>query len=285
MVESICQIPDQIRRSVFANECSKIMDISENVLLSEIGRKLAMGNHDRQTSEFLRNQSRLSNGGQPTQPQSHFAPPPEDLFVDDPTPDGGYVRPVVPSMAAGSGVDALEYEILKYLLKHGHKQVDIVHGAQVNSYNIASLIFGELADGDLSFLNATYNAILQLYRSEWERLGEGVEVPTSTFLESDNADVCNKTVEILTCDDNYIPSQLWEVKHAKSNDDETLSVGVPKSLMLYKSKALDRMIKDLQLQLCADGITEASERDILQRLSKLNTIKVEIARRIKRLIL
>ncbi len=283
MVESICQIPDQIRRSVFAKECSKIMDISESVLLSEIGRKLAMSGGDRQTNEFLRNQSRFS---QPqSQQSSQFVPPPDDLFVDDPTADGGYVKPVVPSMETGSGVDALECELLKYLLKHGHQMVDIVHGAQVNSYNIATLIFSELADGDMNFRNNTYNAILQLYRAEWERLGEGVEVLTSTFLESEDADVCNKTVEILTSDDNYVPSQLWEVKHAQSNEQEVLSNGVPKAVILYKSKALDSMIKELQMGLSAENISEDEERDILQRLSKLNSIKVDIAHRLKRLIL
>ncbi len=284
MVDSICQIPDQIRRSVFAKECSKIMDISENVLLSEIGRKLAMGAGDRQTNEFIRNQSRFS---QPQQPQqsSQFIPPPDDLFVDEPTPDGGYIKPVIPSMETGSGVDALEYELLKYLLKHGHQAVDIIHGSQVNSYNIASLIFSELADGDLSFRNETYNAILQLYRAEWERLGEGVEVPTASFLESENADLCNKTVEILTSDDNYVPSQLWQAKHVQSHENEVLSNGVPKAVILYKSKVLDRMIKELQARLLDANITEQEERDVLQRFSKLNSIKVEIAHRMKRLIL
>ncbi|MFI3289963.1 MAG: DNA primase [Rikenellaceae bacterium] len=285
MVESICQIPDQIRRSVFAKECSKIMDISESVLLSEIGRKLAVGGGDRQTKEFLRNQSRISQNQRQPQQSSQFVPPPDDLFVDDPTPDGGYVKPVVPSMETGSGVDALEYELLKYLLKHGHQMVDIVHGAQVNSYNIATLIFSELADGDMNFRNATYNSILQLYRAEWERLGEGVEVLTSTFLECEDAEVCNKTVEILTSDDNYVPSQLWQVKHVQSNEQEVLSNGVPKAVILYKSKALDSMIKELQIGLSAEGITEDDERDILQRLSKLNSIKVDIAHRLKRLIL
>ncbi|MFI3248206.1 MAG: DNA primase [Rikenellaceae bacterium] len=282
MVESICQIPDQIRRSVFAKECSKIMDISENVLLSEIGRKLALATGDRQTNEFLRNQSRFAQQ-QPQQPQ--FAPPPDDLFIEDPTPEGSYVKPIVPSMETGSGFEALEYELLKYLLKHGHQSVDIIHGAQVNSYNVASLIFGELADGDMSFRNTTHNAILQLYRSEWERLGEGVEVPPSLFLESSNAEVCNKTVEILTSDDNYVPSQLWQVKHSQTNDREVLSNGVPKSVILYKSKVLDGMIKELHQKLTIEGISENEERDILQRLSKLNSIKVEIAHRLKRLIL
>ncbi len=283
MVESICQIPDQIRRSVFAKECSKIMDISESVLLSEIGRKLAMSTNDRQTNEFLRNQARFNQPSQ-QQPSQQFAPPPDDLFVDDPSPEGSYVKPVIPSMETGSGVGALEFEILKYLLKHGHQSVDIVYGAQVNSYNIASLIFGELADGDMSFSNNTYNEILSLYRAEWERLGEGIEVPANIFLESSNPELCNKTVEILTVDDNYEQSKLWTVKHAQSNEEEVLSNGVPRSVMLYKSKVLDRMIKEQQTKLIS-GLDEKEESDVVLRLAKLNSIKVEIARRLNRLIL
>ncbi len=80
MVESICQIPDQIRRAIFAKECSRIMDIDESVLLSEIGRKIAMGAGDAQTAEFIRNQSQRGGAGSSG---SRRQPPPNDLFVND----------------------------------------------------------------------------------------------------------------------------------------------------------------------------------------------------------
>ncbi|MFI3259612.1 MAG: DNA primase [Rikenellaceae bacterium] len=290
MVESICQIPDQIRRAVFAKECSRIMEIDESVLLSEIGRKVAMGVGDAQTSEFLRNQSRR-NGGYNTnntyRSGSAPTPPPDDLFVDDGYLDAPKPKAVVPSLEAGSSVEVLEVELLKYLLKYGHKSVDIIQGAQVNSYNVASLIFEELEDGGMSFHNATNSSILQLYREKWEALGEGVEVPTSVFLEVDDVDVCTRTVDILTAGDNYVQSQLWQqARHSRGdNEEEILSTGVTRSLLLYKSKSLEGMLKDLQQELAQPNLTEGKQIDIVQRLSKLNAIKVMIAHQLKRVVI
>ena len=39
MVQSIAQIPDPIQRSVYIKECARIMDIDENILISEVARK------------------------------------------------------------------------------------------------------------------------------------------------------------------------------------------------------------------------------------------------------
>ena len=39
MVQSIVQIPDPIQRSVYIKECARIMDIDENLLIAEVGRK------------------------------------------------------------------------------------------------------------------------------------------------------------------------------------------------------------------------------------------------------
>ncbi len=300
MVESICQIPDQIRRSVFAKECSRIMDINENVLLSEIGRKVEMGVGDAQTAEFLRNQTRRNtqyNSGQynsGSQQQPRRMPPPDNLFVDD-----GYISPslssdpsqratTIPSLLkAGSSVQVLEHEILKYLLKHGHQSVDIIHGAQVNSYNVASLIFTELEEeGGIVLLNPTYNTILQLYHKEWQRMGEGVEVSTAIFLESEVAEVCNTTVDILTADDNYVQSQLWNNRsQSEESLREILSNGVSRSITLYKSKLVDNMIREEQAKLNSPTISEEQIGKILKRLAHLNNLKVKIAHKLKRTIL
>ncbi|MFR9620907.1 MAG: DNA primase [Rikenellaceae bacterium] len=286
MVDSICQIPDQIRRSVFAKECSRIMGIDERVLLSEIGRKVALATGDRQTSEFLRNQQRKREVEQ-RRGGGEFIPPPDDLFLDD-NYEGEIPsqRTIAPTLEAGSSVEVLEGELLKYLLKHGHQMIDIIHGAQVNSYNIATLIFSELEDGGMtSFRDATHDAILSLYRTHWQKLGEGVEVPTTPFLESDNAEVCNRTVAILTSEDNYVASQIWKMRATDGdNYEEILSKGVTKSILLYKSKALESMIKELYARL-NDQLSEEAESDVMQQLARLNAIKVEIAHHLKRMIL
>ena len=263
MVQSIAQIPDPIQRSVYIKECARIMDIDENILISEVARKRLTTSGDREADEFLRRQA--------TQRQREAA-----------QPEVEYVRKV----EAGSGFEALEREIVKYLLKYGHCSFDFKEGRTMVACNVAEVVFDELGRDNIVFRNPVYAKIMETYRGQWERLGTGTEVPAHCFLNHIDPEVCNASVDILTSDDNYVPSQLWRRKeiHVES-DAEMLAVGVPKAVTLYKSKVVEEMIKELQAKLGDESLPEEEQVALLQRLSGLNKVKVSIARRLQRLIL
>ena len=197
-------------------------------------------------------------------------------------PDGKYVRQI----EAGSGIEALEREIVKYLLKYGHCSFDFKEGPAMVACNVAEVIFDELGRDGIEFRNPVYAQIMATYRTEWERLGTGVEVPVHCFLNHIDPEVCNASVDILTSDDNYVPSELWRRKeiHVESAA-EMLAVGVPKAVTLYKSKVVEGMIKELQVRLGDETLPEEEQDALLQRLSGLNKVKVSIARKLQRLIL
>ncbi|MFZ6728917.1 DNA primase [Alistipes dispar] len=263
MVQSIAQIPDPIQRSVYVKECARIMDIDENILISEVARKRLTTSGDREADEFLRRQA--------AQRQREAA-----------QPEVEYVRKV----EAGSGFEALEREIVKYLLKYGHCSFDFKEGRTMVACNVAEVVFDELGRDNIVFRNPVYAKIMETYRGQWERLGTGTEVPAHCFLNHIDPEVCNASVDILTSDDNYVPSQLWRRKeiHVES-DAEMLAVGVPKAVTLYKSKVVEGMIKELQAKLGDESLPEEEQVALLQRLSGLNKVKVSIARKLQRLIL
>ena len=263
MVQSIAQIPDPIQRSVYVKECARIMDIDENILISEVARKRLTTSGDREADEFLRRQA--------AQRQREAA-----------QPEVEYVRKV----EAGSGFEALEREIVKYLLKYGHCSFDFKEGRTMVACNVAEVVFDELGRDNIVFRNPVYAKIMETYRGQWERLGTGTEVPAHCFLNHIDPEVCNMSVDILTADDNYVPSELWRRKEIHlETDAEMLAVGVPKAVTLYKSKVVEEMIKELQAKLGDESLPEEEQVALLQRLSGLNKVKVSIARRLQRLIL
>lgn len=263
MVQSITQIPDPIQRSVYIKECARIMDIDEQILISEVARKRLTSSGDRETDEFLRRQT-VQRQQEAKQPEVE------------------YVRQV----EAGSGFEALEREIVKYLLKYGHCSFDFKEGRQLVACNVAEVIFDELSDGNIAFRNPVYARIMEAYREQWTHLGPGVEVPAHHFLNHLDPAVCNMSVDILTADDNYVPSELWRRKdiHIES-DAEMLAVGVPKVVTLYKSKVVDTLIKELQARLGDENLPDDELREVLQRLAGYNKVKVQIAHKLQRLIL
>mgnify|MGYP000136410018 FL=1 len=263
MVQSIAQIPDPIQRSVYIKECARIMDIDENILISEVARKRLTTSGDREADEFLRRQA--------AQRQREAA-----------QPEVEYVRKV----EAGSGFEALEREIVKYLLKYGHCSFDFKEGRTMVACNVAEVVFDELGRDNIVFRNPVYAKIMETYRGQWERLGTGTEVPAHCFLNHIDPEVCNASVDILTSDDNYVPSQLWRRKeiHVES-DAEMLAVGVPKAVTLYKSKVIEGYIKEWQAKLADESLTEEQQNEVIQRLAGFNKVKVTIARKLQRLIL
>lgn len=151
--------------------------------------------------------------------------------------------------------------------------------------NVAEVIFAELSDDNIEFRNPVYAKIMNVYREQWTQLGTGTEVPAHVFLNHIDPEVCNMSVDILTADDNYVLSELWQRKEIHVDSDaEMLAVGVPKAVTLYKSKVIEALIKELQAKL-ADELSDDEQKDIMQRLAAYNQVKKTIANKIGRPIL
>ena len=264
MVQSIAQIPDPIQRSIYIKECARTMDIDEQILIGEVARKRLTSSGDRETDDFLRRQAaaRQRESEAPARPEAEYAP----------------------KVEAGSSFEALEREIVKYLLKYGHSSFDFKEGNTMVPCNVAEVIFSELSDDQIVFRNPVYAKIMAAYREQWEQLGTGVEVPAHIFLSNIDPEVCTAAVDILTADDNYVASEIWKRKevHVES-DAEMLAVGVPKAVMLYKSKVIESLIKELNGQLAKAADEE--QADLIRRLDNYNQVKAAIARKLGRPIL
>lgn len=269
MVRSIVQIPDSIQRAVFIKECSRIMDVDEGVLVAEVARKRATQSGDREAGEFIRRQQMAMRREQPQPPV-----------------DAGFEPDLTKPAVAGSSVDALEREIVKYLLKSGHKSFEVTEARNVVEINIAAEIFDNLDADAISFTNPIYDRILSLYRDKWRESGIGVEVPAQVFVNHPDPEVCNMAVDLLTSDDNYVPSEIWRRKdvHVES-ESEMLAVGVPKAIMLYRSKVVERMINEQRERLKDETLSDEEQAECLMQLSKLNQVKLALAKQSQRLIL
>ena len=270
MVRSIVQIPDSIQRAVFIKECSRIMDVDEGVLIAEVARKRATQSGDREAGEFIRRQQMAMRREQPQTPAAETGAEPD------------LTKPAV----AGSSVDALEREIVKYLLKSGHKSFEVTEGRNVVEINIAAEIFDNLDADAISFTNPIYDRMLNVYRDKWRELGTGVEVPAQVFVNHPDPEVCNMAVDLLTSDDNYVPSEIWRRKdvHVES-ESEMLAVGVPKAIVLYRSKVVERMINEQRERLKDESLSDEEQAECLMQLSKLNQVKLALAKQSQRLIL
>ena len=92
------------------------------------------------------------------------------------------------------------------------------------------------------------------------------------------------SVDLLTADDNYIISKIWEQKdvHVES-DEEQLAEAVPQTMMLYKWRVVDKHLSELSARL-AECTTEEEVAAIMENMSLYNTVRTKISKISNRLI-
>ena len=279
IVSSIALIPSKIQRSVFIKECAKIMDIGEDVLVSEVVRKSVGATYGKETREFV------------TKAQQHIRQE-EESAQRSISLDGQKV---------GSSMTELEREIAGYLIKYGHLTLTYREGKMTVSFNVADSIFDSLDGDDVYFQDPRYRAIVECYRAHREGLGEGEKVPEHYFIELDNPDASSAAVDILTEGENHRQSAIWrrrdgytdseeniEKEQARRLNDELTRLGrvIPKAIILYKSKAIEAIISQLNERLASlEEGDDVKEAQILEAIGKLNAERNKIAHQTDRNIL
>ena len=267
IVQSIAQIPDNIQRSLFVRECAKIMDIDASLLVGEVARKRMSSLGDKEAEEFVRRQQRFRRDDVREQQAA------ADV-------DAGQKIGATP---VGSSIDALEREIIQYLLRYGDRNFDYKEGQTYLSLNVAEQIIAELNEDDTQMSNPVYNEILAIYRKAY---AEGRKVEMHELINNPNPDVCNAAIDIITSEDNYTESAIWEQKEVHTtSESEMLQEGVPKALLLFKSKSVSGMIAKLQAKLADKDLSDDEVMALAEELAKLNRVKVMLAKKIKRLLL
>ena len=266
MVHSIAHIPDQIKRSEYVRYCAEIMNTDQQTLAVAVARNIDALKGNVEAQNFLQRQQMIER--QQATPESLYVAKPETT------------EPAHKGFTAGTTQETLEREITKYLLKYGHMDIVIEEGRESLTYNIATYIFDELDADGLSLEISPYNAIVAAYRAEWERIGEGVEVSPHIFINHHDVLVSKASIDLLTSDDNYVISKIWEQKEVHlATDEEQLSEGVPKVVVLFKWRTLDKHMAELQKRMAEDD-----DANIIQTFAKYQAARVAIAKKVGRLI-
>ena len=269
MVHSIALIPDEIKRSEYVRYCADIMGVDQNTLAVAVARNLDGVKGNVEAQNFLNRQQFRSQ--QQAQPSSLYGT----------APKAGAGVSMGATTAGGTTPETLERDLTKYLLKYGHCYCAVLQERDVVEFNVARYIFDELDNDGLQFDNATYRTIMDIYRTEWKRLGDGEEVPTHHFINHHDPNVSGVSIDLLTSDDNYVISKIWEQKEVHiESAEEQLAEAVPKAVVLYKWRTLDKRIAEIKARIASGDDSDA----VISLLTKYQAARVAIAKAVGRLI-
>ena len=186
IVESISLIPDAIVRSVYVQECSRLLQIDEQVLLSELNKR-RQKRAEQQFSRERYNQERQSaaptgtpqtTGTTPAAPVNDNETPPPPSLADVPAPaETPEAVPVTDHtlsqrMVQQSPLEKYEREIIRYIVRYGYR--NLFETADGSWQKVWEYIVEELSIDSIELSNPLYKHIVELTAEQREHEAQQV---------------------------------------------------------------------------------------------------------------
>jgi DNA primase len=255
IVESVALVPDLVLRSLYVQQCSRLLQVNEQALISEMNK-------------VLRRQYRRHLGGD--------QPVPEELLAPN-------VAPVQPTHE-DLGTTPQERDLLRMLLSYGHQRIDVPFQQDDGStaheeMSVAEAMFEMLALDDLLFDEPLFREIYMDYRHS-SNLGQPVD--TNRYVAHENDQWRSAAIDLLT--EKHVLSPNWKERHKihVKRESEALYDALEEAVDILKERRVDRMIRERQEQL-----KEGAHEDLmitLQEIMRLSEAKKKLARKTGRVV-
>jgi DNA primase len=257
IVESIAKIPDDIKASVFIRECSRLLQVEERMLLTELN-KMKQAKYKKAASPQYPQKQQFSPGNSP------FGDgPPDNLFDDNAQAD-------FPETETAVDTDILqEHEIVRLLLAFGH---ELVSWDNIDNMYIGSFIMQNLSD--VTFEDDICKLIIQNYKEEIEN---GHLPVANQFIKNENRSIADLAITLSTSP--YSLSENWYNKHQIYVRDETvnLKATILGGLFHLKKRKVDRILLGLlqEIKVEADAV---NQEILMQRYAYIKNVEREISK-------
>ena len=225
IVTSISKIPDSIQREVYVQECSRIMEISERVLFSELAQLIS-----KNTKDFNKNQQKDKQSFEVVKKQTEQLKEVDSLFI-------------------------LEREIIRSLLLFGNQETDFVDFIEVEdeegvmhlekekyTNQVSKELYLNLQDDEIEFSNEIFQSI---YYEMIHQLNQEDKIEMEAFINHPNTNISSIVTSILMDDEKYTLSD-WERKNIFVTDsEEVLSKLVTDAILNLRRILIDKKIQQL----------------------------------------
>jgi len=245
IVHSISVIPDAITRTIYIKECSRLMDVQEAILYSEI-RKI-----------------------QNKQSEDHTRKELQEIQIQA-------AKPIVPSSEKKipNPFETEEREIIRILLKHFHNEAfefEDEETHEVNKYTVGSYVLNELHSDGLISINHKVRDILLIMEENLENKDFD---PIKFFTQHPDSEISQYASNLLA--EKYVESKRWSKGGAFiESESDLLSLLVPKLVQEYKSKKVNLMLTDLANQM---GKVQGDDFEKLKEL-QIQYMKLKIVQK------
>jgi DNA primase len=256
VVHSIAAIPDNITRTVYMKECSRLMDIEEEILTTEVAK--------------LR-RKKWQEGAAKKPAEGAQEAPPADSVTEIATPPASHF----PNNAY---TEAPEKELIYYLLKFGDRELSFQEKetAPIVETTVVEYIVSELQKDELELQNPHYRKI---FDECVKVLKLAADDRTKYFVNHPDQDIMRLAIDILS--DHYnLTIKRFTVSEEPEN--HKLAHDVPHSILSYKSSIAKQRYMEVSNRL--REVKSEQDKDLLMaQLHSLQQLRKHYSDKLKRL--
>jgi DNA primase len=249
VIRSVAVIPDTITRSVYIKECSKLLDVNEEILYTEVRKQ-----KHKQNEEFRKKEMRERRDVQP----NFFEEPPQKQAVE--------IKPTEFLIE--------ELEFLRFLLKHCNTVIFEEEGENPNEIvevKVSEYMIDELENDDLVPENPLFRKIFYEVKNNLDN--ESFD-PWKFFIYHADAEVSKLATDLLS--EKFIESKRWTKAGAfTEKEEEILDYLVPRIVYEYKLMRIKLMMAEIELAIDSASKENNFDRIIEEQSKYMNLKRVE----------
>jgi DNA primase len=262
MVVSISKIPDRIKREVYIQECSRIMDISEQVLLNTLAQLIQKDiseankqfKQEQKAFEVVKNESQIAQ---------------EKINV----------------------VFELERKIIEILLLYGNHEEqfedvilktnedgELMEVVEKKDYKVFQRIFLSLQEDEIELANPLFK---EIYEDLIEKYNQE-EFNREHYFQQLSPEFSQVITDILMQDEKEVLHN-WETKHIYvKQKDQTIAQYVSETIISLREYLINKLIVDL-MQAFTPETQEQELEEIKNAINDYNKLKVVLTNKIGRI--
>jgi len=259
IVNSISKIPDRIKKEIYIQECSRIMDISEDVLfstLAQINKKEfqeANKNHKKEQKSFQ------------------------------------VVKNEKPSIKVDIQY-VLERKIIEILLLYGNKTEDfedlvlkeneaneLILEPIVQQAKVFEKVYLDLQDDEMEFTNEKFKS---LYYTIIDTLNQNPDFALDTFVNSVDQGMSSEITTILMDDERH-SLHNWESKNIYPKEkSKNIAQLVSETILNLRCFLIEQKVVDFQ----KETINSIDNKSVLQEVKDYSNLKMLLSRKLNRVL-
>ena len=274
IVQSVAIIPDTIVRSVYTKECSRLMEISEEVLLREIN-KIKLSQLQNGTPPNKKTLSETSADKQNSQAESAQN---DDMGTS--TETESISQGILQEKRAPSPLDPFEKTLVRYMIRYGfHDLFSEINEetGETETWKVIPYILTDLRNDEIEFQHPLYKKVIAEINHIFDQEGEHL---TRYFLAHPDKEISRLAVDLVS--EKYQLSKIHTKFQTIESEEEKLADLIPRALFELKDAITSLNIKHIREEIKKTAKEKNPERttQLMSELNGLYALKAALAKQL-----